>query len=59
MVVLEEADESLHWLEFIRDCSLAASDDLRPLITEASQLVAIFAASVQTAKRHEPLYRRR
>ena len=49
-VVLEEADESLHWLEFLRDAALADGAALRDLTSEATELAAIFSAAYRTAK---------
>src|SRR5262245_18379176 len=45
---LEEADESLYWLEHLRDCGLASKPSL---LSEASELVAILTKSVETARR--------
>jgi four helix bundle protein len=33
--VLEEADESIHWLEFLRDAEVTQNERLAPLIREA------------------------
>lgn len=44
---LEEADEALHWLEYLRDCGLASNP---ALLAEASELVAILTRSVDTAR---------
>lgn len=49
-VVLEEADESLYWLEVIRDAELKTGDKIDRLIKEANELTAIFAATDKTAK---------
>src|SRR5687767_9606462 len=49
-VVVEEADESLGWLEFIDAARLLPSSQLEPLITEARELVAIFSSSYGTAR---------
>lgn len=49
-IVLEEADESLYWLEVIRDAALIAGPELERLIKEANELTAIFAATDKTAK---------
>jgi four helix bundle protein len=50
-VVDEEADESLFWLEFIRDLELNCNqDNLNKLIKEADELVAIFSSSIRTIK---------
>ena len=49
-VVLEEADESAFWPELLVDAGIVASSKLGKLIAEAYELVAIFAASYETAK---------
>jgi four helix bundle protein len=52
-VVAEEADESYGWLEFIEASSLLASKELTRLVQESNELVAIFSASVGTARYKE------
>ena len=47
---LEEADESLYWLQHLKACHLAPEDALRQLIPESQELVAILTASVKTAR---------
>ena len=49
-IVREEADESLFWLELLRDSGLVRSDLVSPLLEEAKQLTAIFTTSYQTAR---------
>lgn len=49
-VVLEEADETVFWLEMLRESGLIPAHRLGPLLDEANQLVAIFSASRRTAK---------
>jgi len=49
-IVLEEADESLYWLELIRESGLMKADRLKELLREANELVAIVNASRKTAK---------
>ena len=49
-IVLEEADESAFWLEFIMEEELLAASLLTPLHAEAGELTRIFAASRKTAK---------
>jgi four helix bundle protein len=49
-LVLEEADEAVYWLECICEAQLLRPDLLQPLIREANELVAIFAASLRTAR---------
>lgn len=48
-VVLEEADESLLWLELIVDAKLLSPKRVEPLLREAGELVAIMAASRKSA----------
>ncbi len=50
--VLEEADESAFWVELLVDAAKASPQVAQPLLTEANELVAIAAASVNTAKRN-------
>lgn len=49
-VVLEEADETVYWLECIRESKLAHEEMLAPILSEARQLAAIFTASLRTAR---------
>jgi four helix bundle protein len=49
-VVLEEADETLFWLELLVDGGIAQSDKVAFLLKEANELVSIFVASLRTAK---------
>jgi len=49
-VVLEGADETLFWLELLVDSGSAQRDKISPLLKEANELVAIFVASLRTAK---------
>jgi four helix bundle protein len=49
-IVLEEADESVYWLELLATNGMVPQEKLAPLLNEAEQLVAIFAASRITAQ---------
>lgn len=49
-IALEEADESLYWLEILSETGTLKSDLIAPLMREANELVAIFVASINTAK---------
>ena len=49
-VVVEEADETLFWLELLADRGILKPQRLRDLLTEANELVAIFTASHKTAR---------
>jgi four helix bundle protein len=48
-VVEEEANETSFWLELITDSGLLTEARIRPLVTEAGELVAIMAASRKSA----------
>jgi len=48
-VVEEEADESCFWLELIIESGLLTEERIRPLLSEAGELVAIMAASRKSA----------
>ncbi len=47
-IIIEEADESLYWLEIIKDVPLLNDKRLIYLIQEANELTAIFVASHKT-----------
>ena len=49
-IVIEEADESNFWLEFLIDENLLKSNLVEPLLKEAKGLTAIFIASRKTAR---------
>jgi four helix bundle protein len=50
-IVVEEADETVFWLELLADAGLISRSLLSEVADEASQLLAIFAASQLTVKR--------
>jgi four helix bundle protein len=52
--VVEEADETIYWLELIRDAELVKPEQLSELIDEAEQILKIMVTARQTA-RHESL----
>ncbi len=49
-VVLEEADETVFWLEMLADSGIVKPSKLSELIAEANQLLLIFSASRRTAR---------
>jgi four helix bundle protein len=49
-VVVEEADETVLWLELLADGGIISPAKLGHLLAEANQLVAIFAASRRTVR---------
>lgn len=51
-LVAEEADEAVHWLEFVLASTLADGQQVNPLLKEAKELRAIFAASAATSRRN-------
>jgi four helix bundle protein len=49
-VVVEEADESVFWLDLLVDSGIISKPRLDELTVEANELVAIFVASQKTAR---------
>ena len=49
----EEADESSFWMELLTEAEIIPSQRLEDLMKEANELVAIFSASVLTAKQNK------
>jgi four helix bundle protein len=49
-IVVEEADESLYWLELLQESGLIKPRQLTELLKEAYELVAINVAARKTAK---------
>jgi four helix bundle protein len=52
-VVVEEADETVFWLELLGDTGIMSTEKLTLLIKEGNELLAICAASLRTAKNHK------
>lgn len=52
-ICLEEADETLFWLELISDGEVLRTELVQPLLNEANQLTAILVASINTTKRRQ------
>ena len=51
-IVEEEADESLYWLELIKESGLVKEVRISELIEEASELTAIFTSIGKTSKQN-------
>jgi four helix bundle protein len=49
-IVVEEADESAHWLELIIDAEMLSATRVEPLRKEAEELTRIFATARRTAR---------
>ena len=50
-LVVEEADETVFWLELLADAGIVQKARLEQLERETNELLAIFAASQRTVKR--------
>ncbi len=48
-IVVEEADESIFWLELLADEQLISKNVAKPIIQEAKELTAIFVSARKTA----------
>jgi len=51
-IVIEEADETEFWLEFIMDEELKKREKVLPLFNEAHELSSIFIATRKTAQKN-------
>ena len=49
-IVVEEADETVFWIECLIESGIVKSDLLTDLLSEANELLAIFVASPRTAR---------
>jgi len=49
-IVLEEADETLYWLELLRDSGMVSSDDLSSLMAEVDEIIAMTVTSLKTLR---------
>ncbi len=52
-LVAEEADETVYWLELLRDGKLLSEAKLSDLLREANELTAIFTTGRRTSSRTE------
>jgi four helix bundle protein len=49
-IVVEEADESVFWLEMLADCEILSRASIADLLKEGHELSALFTASQRTAR---------
>jgi len=49
-IVEEEMDETIYWISLIEECELIKPEKLSQLKVESNELLAIFVASLKTAK---------
>jgi len=47
-IVLEEADETLFWIEIVKEKMWLAKEELDTVLKEANELTAIFVSSLKT-----------
>jgi four helix bundle protein len=49
-ITLEEADESIYWMEIIVESGMQPLERVEALLKEGNELVAIFVSSLKTAR---------
>ena len=49
-IVVEESDETVFWLKFLKDAAISDTSDGTELLGEARELLAIFIQSARTAR---------
>jgi len=54
-IVEEEADESLYWMELLIEAGIEVSLQMKALMKEAGELLAITVASIQTSRKSKNL----
>jgi four helix bundle protein len=52
-IVLEEADESVFWIEMIMESGMINNENIAGLLKEANELTAIFSKSLFTARQND------
>ena len=52
-VVAEEADESVYWLELVREAKLLPDPKIGALLAEANELTAIFTSARRTSTKNQ------
>jgi len=50
-IVIEEADETLFWLEMIKDTGMATEEKLNPFIKEATEIVKVMSVARKNVDR--------
>lgn len=54
-VAIEEADESIYWLELLKESQVIKEQLLEPLLQEANEILAMMIASQKTARIAKPI----
>lgn len=55
-VVVEEADETVFWLELLVDTGILSRERTCDLLREGNELLAIFGAFLRTARDRDQIY---
>ncbi|MFZ5907642.1 MAG: four helix bundle protein [Nitrospirota bacterium] len=50
-IVVQELDETIYWLELLFDAKINSSAELKTLLSEANELIAIFTSIVKKVRR--------
>ncbi len=50
-IVVEEADETLFWLEMLRDTKLVSESDVEPFIKEITEIVKVMSVARKNVKK--------
>lgn len=50
-IVVEEADETLFWLEMLRDTKLVSAPDVEPFIKEITEIVKVMSVARKNVKK--------
>ena len=54
-LVVEEADETVFWLELLVDAGIVSQNKMKGLLGEGNELLAVFSASRRTARGNRTL----
>jgi four helix bundle protein len=52
-IVAEEADESVYWLELVREAKLLPDSRIGALLAEANELTAVFTSARRTSTKNQ------
>jgi len=52
-IVEEEADESIYWMELLASAGIVKPDQVRSLINEANEILAMTVTSIRTARKRD------
>jgi four helix bundle protein len=58
-IVEEEVDESLYWMELFIEAGIEVGINMKALMREAGELLAITVASIKTARKNKKMNRSR